>query len=643
MCFVGSLVIAPTGIAQEPRTQTPSVIVDPVTLTEVSERVQTGLNIGAAVNHQNVANGIQKAADVWGLHVDLFVQADSGKAAALLLELARNGAAALIGLGVDSTHRANLQKELEGLGRQWGSEIPVVFVDDVDPSGLPDELGPSDRAFASGFAALRRVRNAITTLIPKYDEILPIIFPISPIPDNFFQATKFPYPDPVIRSPRTVSSRSASAHAHTSCHAGALLGNMIHHTSKLQPDTFLLGFEGGNLSIKAQTGAVARDKLSAIMVSYVIAVRGKGSERRDLLSGNDGLATSAFKPSIHSPEQIEEALKEWMGARVITGYRFSGDDELILDGFKGKTRKFRASFFLVSTARKLEKPKLEIGIDRHGRWMFEALSTQQFLQIFSEVPMTPLESDSATDFLGHIALASEAEQKSIRRSSVHLVGRPVIAFRVEPRGGLLNEAGGSVGTVVGFPLGSILQEVQLTEAVTFKPYVMTIEGGFLVVTPEKALQRAQLEQPIARFDFDERGPLGSDQTLIVSLSNGKQVTFRRTILNPDALNQALQDIRIQGWTSGWEFVGARGQGLAANVVLYNFLGKNRKFMSSLNTWPSDDHPARPVIQWYVDGMQRLNFSLVTPEGWRQEFVEVPISVMPIPRDVSLYAGLNKLN
>src|SRR6266511_3219775 len=84
MCFVGSLVIAPTGIAQEPRTQTPSVIVDPVTLTEVSERVQTGLNIGAAVNHQNVANGIQKAADVWGLHVDLFVQADSGKAAALL-------------------------------------------------------------------------------------------------------------------------------------------------------------------------------------------------------------------------------------------------------------------------------------------------------------------------------------------------------------------------------------------------------------------------------------------------------------------------------------------------------------------------------------------------------------------------------
>jgi hypothetical protein len=79
------------------------------------------------------------------------------------------------------------------------------------------------------------------------------------------------------------------------------------------------------------------------------------------------------------------------------------------------------------------------------------------------------------------------------------------------------------------------------------------------------------------------------------------------------------------------------------VVLHNLLGKHRKFMSSLNTWPSDDRPERPHVRWYVDGMQRLNFSLVTPEGWRQEFVEVPLHVPPIPRDVEVLSGISSVD
>ncbi len=105
----------------------------------------------------------------------------------------------------------------------------------------------------------------------------------------------------------------------------------------------------------------------------------------------------------------------------------------------------------------------------------------------------------------------------------------------------------------------------------------------------------------------------------------------------------MADLKDQAWISGWEYVGVRGQGLGSNIVLHNFLGKHRKFMSSLNTWPSSDRLTRPHVRWYVDGMQRLNFSVVTPEGWRQEFVEIPVKIPPIPRDVQLFTGVSKLD
>ena len=623
--------------------QTPSVVVDPISLTQVTERILTGLNVGAVVTDEDVGAGIQKAGDAWGLHIDLFVDKDKGQLSKTVGELAKNGAVAIIVEGLPKESEASVASALEAEGQRRGGKVPLIY---IGPSEVPfatDFVRTNKPGFDDGFAALRRARNQFLALIPKYDELFPIAFPITPLPDTFFQASKYPYPEPVIRSVRTVSSTSASAHAHTSCHAVALLGNMIHRTSKADPEIFLLGFEGGNLSIKALEGATSRDKLSAVMTSYVFAIRGNAGERRDLLSENDRLETSAFKPSVNAPEELQTALGRWKSGGLIKDYRLTAPDEVVIDGFKGASRKFRASFFLISSDRKVSEPQLEIGVDKYGRWVFELITTQRFIQLFSEVPMEvlPTPGRSASDTLGRLQLATNEAAVQDSATKIRSIGKPLSPTRA-PRGGTINQAGSTVGAVVGFPLGSLLQRVDDTAA-RFQPYLLTIEGGFLVVTPEKKLTEKTLATPTSRVDFDERGPLGSDQTLTVSLITGEKVIFRRTILHFGYLDQALQQLRDQALISGWEYVGARGQGFGANVVLYNFMGKNRKFMSSLNTWPSGDHGKQPHVQWYVDGMQRLNFSLVTPEGWRQEFVEVPMQVPPIPRDVELFSGKSRLD
>ncbi|MCE4540764.1 hypothetical protein LXT12_26395 [Pelomonas sp. P7] len=619
----------------------PSVVVDALNLTEISEKISTGLYIGAVVSSPRIAEGIQKAADVWGLHVDLFVEPNPQKVDQLAADLSHNGAiAVIVEPGTGSSTLAVLKASLLEEKSKRGFEIPVVQVAAARGTGT-NRAAALKADFDEGFDALQRARNQILPQIPKFDEIFPIIFPISPLPDHFFQASKFPYPDPLIRSVRTVSSRSASTHAHVSCHAGSLLGNMIHRTSSVDPDVLLIGFEGGNLSIRPEPGAISRDKLSAIMTSYVFAVRGDQSERRDLLSENDGRETSAFKPTIHAPEELEAALKAWVSQAKIAGYQFRGSDEVVIKGLKGKDRRFRASFFLISTDAKLVKPSVELVTDRFGRWALETISTQQFRQVLSEVPMEGAASGQA--MIKALDLPSEAERSTIKDTTSTFIGKPLAKVEVQPKGGLLNAAGASVGTVVGFPLGALLYEVDSKKVVTYRPYVLTIEGGFLVVTPEEELTQDLLQKKVSRVDFDERGPLGADQTLWITLEDNHKVQFRRTVLQQGHLDEALAGVKQQGWISGWEYSGARGQGLEANIIVYNFLGKNRKFMSSLNTWPSNDRPATPQMQWYVDGMQRLNFSLLTPEGWRQEFVEVPIAIPPMPRDMKLYSGISKLD
>jgi hypothetical protein len=419
---------------------------------------------------------------------------------------------------------------------------------------------------------------------------------------------------------------------------------MIHRTSKVENDVFLLGFEGGNLSVKAQPDAVTRDKLSAVMTSYVLGFRGKAGEKRDLLSENDGRPTSAFKPTAQAPEELDQALKRWIDQGIVKSFRHEGSDEVVLNSFKGADRRFRAAFFMVSSDQRLKEPLLRPGIDGYGRWTFELTSTQGFVQLFGEVPIRNLEQQLTAPgmLLKEIRRAEAADAKQIDSDETPLLGQRTLELPHHPVGGPLTTAGAMVGSTVGFPLGALLTEVKDRNP-RFKPYVMTIEGGFLSVTPEAPLSSKQLGTAIQRIDFDERGPLGSDQTLTVTLSTGEKIVFRRTVFNFGYVDQALADLQRQALISGWEYVGARGQGLSANVVLHNLLGKHRKFMSSLNVWPSHDRPEKPYARWYVDGMQRLNFSIVTPEGWRQEFVEVPLKVPPIPRDVQLFAGVSTLD
>src|SRR5438876_6768105 len=72
----------PKGDARQDESR-PSVYVERVTLSEVQESVGFGLNIGAIVRSDALARGIQKAADVYGLNLDIFVATDPTKRRAL--------------------------------------------------------------------------------------------------------------------------------------------------------------------------------------------------------------------------------------------------------------------------------------------------------------------------------------------------------------------------------------------------------------------------------------------------------------------------------------------------------------------------------------------------------------------------------
>jgi len=580
------------GTARVPGDQQASVYVEPVMLTEVYHRMGPGLQIGAVTSNQRFAAGLQKAADVWGLHLDLFMAEDAAERAELTRHLIENFEAMVI---VDDL----APEVLAGLSGQ--AEENAVYLHHFGDLG--------EDAYQTGFDALKEGRADLLARIPKYDEVLPVAFPISPLPDSFFQPSKFPYPRPLVRVERTAESASASVHAHTSCTMVAQTGNMLHRTSSTDPDLFLMGMEGGNLSLKALPGAVDPEKISAVMTSWVMAIRGTDSAQRDILVENDGVETSFFKPAIHAPEELEIALEEWKKDGRIASFHRISDEELVVEDWDGSDRTFRAGMFLVASDRDMDGPELVGGVDAVGRYTLEFLSTQRFLQLLTEVRPD---------------LASQPPSR-------------------EPTGGILTAGGASVGRTVGVPLGELLKKVEHDKRPDFQPYLLSVEGGFFVVTPEVELSDEQLASKVERMDIDLRGPLTSDQTITLDLENGETVLFRRTVLNFDELDQALAVLEAQGLISDWTYDGARGRGLNANVVISHFMGKHRKFMSSLCTWPNEQKPETPTVRFYVDGMQRLNFSFIDSNGWRQEFVEVPLQVPPVPRDVELYSGIHTLD
>jgi hypothetical protein len=264
--------------------------------------------------------------------------------------------------------------------------------------------------------------------------------------------------------------------------------------------------------------------------------------------------------------------------------------------------------FLVANERNAHGPVLVPGRDAYGSYTIDFYSTQAFVQQLVEVVEQPQAGPTTT-----------------------------------ASGGILTSGGTTVGQLLGRPLSEMLRPIKQARA-PVPPYLFFIEGGYIVVTPESPLTEDELSSRVERVYLDLRGPLTSDQNISVDIvgERSDRLVFRRTIIDFDQLDEALTALQSMGMISGWEYEGSRGRGLFANVVLKDFLGRHRKFMSSLSTWPTDENPDRPLIRLYVDGMQRLNFGLLTREGWRQEFVEVPLRIPPVPRDIALYSGISSL-
>ena len=589
-----------------------SVYVEPVILTETYDKMGPSLNVGVVVDNSEIASGLQKAADIWGINLDLFILNELEKRQEIANFLLDNEVLYLI-------YEKNKAED-------WSTIESRAF-----KLNIPIENCTKDKTsdfFEEGFEVFKKVRADIISYLPKYDEIAPVAFPVSPLPGSFFQPSKFPYPSPVVRLERTAESGSSSGHAHVSCNMVAQTGNMLHRTSSVDSDLFLMGMEGGNLSLKAMPGAATADKVSAVMTSWVIGVQGAESSKRDILVENDGVETSVFKVGIHAPEELEIAMNQLKKQGHIKSFRLLSNDELLIVDTKDRERTFRAGMFLIQSDRAVDFPELVFGHDIEGIQTMEFLSTQQFIQQFREMnhqqdyyDLTPISKDllRPTNEIG----VFQAETKI-------------------PQGGILTSSGTSVGNTVGSTLGHLLQKVE-QKTPDFQPYVMPIEGGFIVITPEIALQPEQLTKKIKRIDLDLRGPLTSDQTILVKLEDDSELVFRRTILHFRELDKALEQLRGQGLVQDWAYEGVRGQGLNANFVLYNFLGKNRKFMSSLCIWPTEERPNQATARFYVDGMQRLNITFITKEGWRQEFVEVPLRIPPVPKDIELYSGISKID
>ena len=572
-----------------------AIYVEPISLGEVADGIGLAINIGAVVSDQEVARGIQKAADVYGINLNLFIIPKPADQYDVVRQLLVSGDAFII---ADATIRKH-DSPLSALPVPKNSQILIL--------GETKATAINDR-FKQGFAALQEARAALVDKIPKYDQILPNAFPVTPLPDNFFQPSKYPYPNPLVRAARTRESLSATVHAHTSCNMVAQTGNMLHRTSSNQPNRLLMGMEGGNLSLEALPGALDKAKLSAVMTSWVLDVNDSGASRQVLVE-NNGIESSQFGIGIHAPEELAIILEQWLARHEIKAFSLLGPDKLAITDQQGVVRQYRAGMFLVANDHGAKEPQLIFGEDAFGAKTIDFYSTQSFVQQFAEI-LKPA--------------ANRAEKIQ------------------SPNGGILTMGGTSVGNHFGRPLSAMIQTVGRGRVLPVQPFVMAIEGGFIVVTPERPITPAQLASAVKRIYMDLRGPLTSDQSIFVYLANGEKLLFRRTVLSFSDLDEAFNTLRTMGMIEKWDYEGVRGRGLYANVVLHNFLGKHRKFMSSLATWPTKDRPAVPAVRFYVDGMQRLNFAFVTKDGWRQEFVEVPLRIPPVPRDVALFSGKSDL-
>jgi len=530
------------------------VYVEPVALTDTAGSLAAAINLGAIVADTGYADGLQAAADGWGLSLDLFVTRDPAERRKLANRLVAAGESLLIIQPVAGEDWEPVRRD--AAERAIGFRMAQTVL----------------TGFRAGFEDLKSARASFATRLPKHQEVMPIACPISPLPDTFFAPAGGPPMHPLVRSDRAAVTPSVPAHARVGSVMVAVVGNLLEHTSATDPGLLLLDLEGGLCSVRGPADATDPGRISPLVTGCQIAVRGPGGQERDVMVEGNGVDPIPFKPAVHAIDEFTAALEAWRKAGTITGYRHISDDSFELDGWKGRTRTVRCELFVRTAPDPVKTPTLTTVQGDSGRLVLEFTSTRRLVQRLVET--------------------------------------------------------GGPSTV----LSSILQRLAVP-AGERGVWLLRVEGGTLAVTPAGPLDPGDLARQVERIDLDLRGPLTSDQTVSVSLVGGARRVFRRTALRGPALDGALATLKGMGLVGGWAFEGVRGRGLEADLVLERFLGRHRRFMSSLVVRPSDGVASVPGIRWWVDDLQRLGFSLTTQDGWEQEFVEVPLRVVPTPRDV----------
>lgn len=558
------------------------IIIEPVSLTEAAGSLSAAVNVGAVVSDTPYAEGLQLAADIWGVNLDLFVTSNPVERQKLADRLLDAGEYAVIHdtlPGEDWTEFRTRAGYLMTQCRQTG----------IDPGK------PAAERTKAGYAELRATRAAIVTRLPKLVEVMPIAAPVSPLPDSFFTGHAGPRAEPLVRMDRAFDSSSAPPRARVGVNAVTVAGHALERTGDGPDAPLLLNLESGLLGVQPAAGATDPAKISTVLTGAVVAIRGPGSSRRDVALEHNASDPSQYASALHAPDEFERLLGEWRRGGRIAGFRRLAPDRWELQGWEGADRTLRAGFFAMATA---PEAKLEAGTDITGRRAIDYTSSLGVVQ----------------------QLVEEAPGPARRKKT--------------PKGGRLTTAGATAGGTVGVPLADLLIPGP-SAARDFPASILAVEGGFLAVTPAAPPGAADLNAPVERIDIDLRGPLTLQQTVSAGLAGGKSVVFRRTVLDPAGLDLALGSLESLGLLEGWRYEGVRGRGLGANVVFDAFLGRRRMFMSSLFLRRLAAPPARPRVRFYVDHLHRLAFTHESAAGWAQEFVEIPVRVPPVPRDVVL--------
>ncbi len=558
------------------------IVVEPVALTEAAGSLSAAVNVGAVVSDSLYAEGLQEAADIWGLNLDLFVTANPAERKRLANRLLDAGEYAVI---LDRLPGENWDEFRQRAGHLM---TQCRLVDPVAGKTGPERV-------RAGYEEMRATRAGIVTRLPKLVEVMPIAAPVSPLPDTFFRAGVAAEVQPLLRMDRAFDSRSAPPRAHMAANAFTVVGHALERAGDSGEDPLVLNMEAGLLAVQPAGGATDPVKISSVLTGAVVAIRGERGRDRDVALEHNASEPTRYAAAVLYPREFERQLDGWRARGTIKGFRKTAADTYELLGWDDADRVVTCGLFAMSAA---PGPLLEVGTDVTGRRALDFTSSRGVVQQLVEKSTGP-----------------------VRRKKA-------------PRGGPLTAAGATSGGTIGVPLADLLEPAGPVVR-DFSASVLHVEGGLLAVTPARPVTASDRARIVERVEIDLRGPLTLHQSIRAGLAGGETVLFRRTVADPAGLDEALGAVVSLGWLDGWRYEGVRGRGLGANVVFDTFLGRRRTFMSSLFVRRLAPAPARSSVRFYVDHLHRLAFTHESAAGWAQEFVEIPVRVPPVPRDVVL--------